>query len=116
MRNDFVTTQKSEEYNAFEQLNLNPAIFKAISACGYTKPTPIQAKSIPSTLTGQDIVACAQTGSGKTAAFVLPALHRLSEQPATKNTRILILTPTRELANQITKAAALCGKFLRFKI
>ena len=96
--------------------SLNSNISKAVTACGYTKATPIQAQSIPVILQGKDLVACAQTGTGKTAAFVLPALHRLSLQPPSKKTRILILTPTRELASQITKAANLYGKFLRFNI
>ena len=100
----------------FASLELHDNIAKAIAICGYTEPTPIQAQSIPSILDNKDIVACAQTGSGKTAAFVLPALHLLSSQPASKKTRILILTPTRELASQITKAASLYGKFLNFNI
>ena len=99
----------------FAHLNLNPNISKAIAACGYKEPTPIQAKSIPNILLGKDLVASAQTGTGKTAAFILPALHRLSKSTSRK-TRILILTPTRELANQITKAAENYGKFLRFNI
>ena len=100
----------------FSDFNLNPEIVKAIELCGYTTPTPIQAKSIPHILEGKDVVASAQTGTGKTASFVLPALHHLSAQPHTKKTRILILTPTRELANQITKAAMQYGKFMRFNI
>ncbi len=101
---------------SFVQLNLNPNINKALSACGYTTPTPIQAQSIPDILNGKDLVASAQTGTGKTAAFVLPALHRLSTQTPSKKPRVLILTPTRELATQIMKAASLYGKFLRFNI
>lgn len=100
---------------SFAQLNLDSNIYKAIEACGYTQPTPIQAQSIPDILLGKDLVASAQTGTGKTAAFVLPALQRLSREPS-KKTRVLILTPTRELANQIMKAASLYGKFLRFNI
>jgi superfamily II DNA/RNA helicase len=100
----------------FASLNLNDSINKAIAACGYTTPTPIQAKSIPDIMLGKDLVASAQTGTGKTAAFVLPALHRLSLQQASKKTRILILTPTRELANQILKATSTYGKFLRFNV
>lgn len=100
---------------SFEQLNLDPSIFKAIKACGYTEATPIQARSIPYILSGKDLVASAQTGTGKTAAFVLPALHGLTLTKATKP-RVLILTPTRELANQITDATAKYGKFLRFNI
>jgi superfamily II DNA/RNA helicase len=101
----------------FDQLNLHPNVAKAIAACGYTKPTPIQSKAIPEILNGNDTVACAQTGSGKTAAFVLPALDLLNNTPSVKQTRILVLTPTRELANQITTAAKLYGKFSpRFNI
>ncbi|EKD71181.1 MAG: hypothetical protein ACD_46C00260G0006 [uncultured bacterium] len=101
---------------SFAQLNLNDHLHKALKACGYTEPTSVQAKSIPAILAGNDLVACAQTGTGKTAAFVLPALQRLSMQKPSKTTRILILTPTRELAAQITKAASLYGKFLKFNI
>lgn len=101
---------------SFAQLNLNQNIFKAITACGYKTPTPIQARSIPDILLGKDLVASAQTGTGKTAAFVLPALHRLSLKKSTIKPRILILTPTRELATQITQAADTYGKFLRFNI
>src|SRR3990167_9908092 len=100
----------------FAQFNLNPQIAKALDACGYKNPTPIQAKSIPEILLGKDIVAYAQTGTGKTASFVLPALHRLSTSKATSKPRILILTPTRELANQITTAVGKYGKFLRVNI
>lgn len=100
----------------FTDFNLNPEIIKAIELCGYTTPTPVQAKAIPAILEGKDVVASAQTGTGKTAAFVLPALHHLGGQAHTKKTRILILTPTRELANQITKAAMQYGKFLKFNI
>jgi len=95
---------------------LNQKINKALTLCGYQSPTPIQAKAIPIILEGKDVVACSQTGSGKTAAFVLPALHRLSLQQASKHTKILILTPTRELANQIMQAARQYGKFLKFNI
>lgn len=100
----------------FDQLNLNPDISKALAACGYTKPTPIQARSIPDIIQGKDIVASAQTGTGKTAAFVLPALHRLSLKKSASKPSILILTPTRELARQITQSASKYGRFLRFKI
>lgn len=100
----------------FAQLNLNPAIVKAIKVCGYTQPTPIQERSIPEILSGKDIVASAQTGTGKTAAFVLPTLHHLSQSPSHRKARVLILTPTRELANQITTATSTYGKFLRFNV
>ena len=101
---------------SFTQMNLNSEVIKAISACGYTIPTPIQARSIPEILNGRDLVASAQTGTGKTAAFVLPALHLLSLNKSTMKPRILILTPTRELASQITDAAGKYGRFLRFNI
>lgn len=100
----------------FAQLNLSPPISKAILACGYDKPTPIQALSIPDILRGKDIIASAQTGTGKTAAFVLPALHRLTTKKPGSKARVLILTPTRELASQITRAADKYGKFLRLNI
>ncbi|HEY4744742.1 MAG TPA: DEAD/DEAH box helicase, partial [Desulfuromonadaceae bacterium] len=62
----------------FAELNLNPAILKALTACGYSAPTPIQAQAIPLVMAGHDLIATAQTGTGKTAAFVLPALERLA--------------------------------------
>jgi len=97
---------------SFIQLNLHPKINKALADCGYTKPTPIQARSIPDILLGKDIVASAQTGTGKTAAFVLPILDKLTIQASPRKTRILILTPTRELATQITQAVRTYGHFL----
>lgn len=69
---------------SFTQLNLHSSIQKAIAQCGYKDATPIQSKAIPLILEGKDIVACAQTGTGKTAAFVLPALNYLMSQPASK--------------------------------
>ncbi len=101
---------------SFSQFKLDPPIQKALTLCGYEKPTPVQALSIPDILKKHDTVVSAQTGSGKTAAFVLPALHLLSTQAACKKPRILVLTPTRELATQITKAARTYGKFVRFNI
>ena len=96
----------------FAQLNLDARLSKAIHTCGYTKPTQIQVRCIPDILSGKDLVASAQTGTGKTAAFVLPALQRLSSTPSQSKPRILILTPTRELAIQITQAVSKYGKFL----
>ena len=101
----------------FEELNLNPAILKAVTACGYTTPTPIQEQSIPVVMTGSDLIATAQTGTGKTAAFVLPALERLTV-PSTvpgKGPRILVLTPTRELAGQVMDAACKYGRGVRIR-
>lgn len=87
----------------FSELGLCPEILKAVAEQGYKKPSPIQAKSIPAVLDGSDLMAAAQTGTGKTAAFTLPILHNLNNQKVVKQrqVRALILTPTRELAAQI---------------
>ncbi|VDO20664.1 unnamed protein product [Heligmosomoides polygyrus] len=86
----------------FEQMNLSRPMLKAIAGAGYTDPTPIQAACIPVALAGRDICACAATGTGKTAAFVLPILERLLYRPNARScTRILVLVPTRELAIQV---------------
>lgn len=84
----------------FQQFDFHPAIAKAIAGCGYTTPTAIQQRAMPHLLAGKDLLGLAQTGTGKTAAFVLPTLQNL--QPGTRKTvRTLILTPTRELAEQV---------------
>ncbi|VDK83727.1 unnamed protein product [Cylicostephanus goldi] len=86
----------------FEQMNLSRPMLKAIAAAGYTEPTPIQSACIPVALAGKDICACAATGTGKTAAFVLPILERLLYRSNARScTRILVLVPTRELAIQV---------------
>ena len=102
---------------SFADLALTPSILKAVTACGYTTPTPIQEQAIPLALAGRDLIATAQTGTGKTAAFVLPALQLLSKPPRnnSKGPRILVLTPTRELANQVTDAIRGYGKFMRIR-
>lgn len=100
----------------FSQLNLNANINKAILKCGYQEPTKIQLASIPPILAGQDIIASSQTGSGKTAAFVLPVLHFIAKNKISNKPQVLILTPTRELSSQITKAIATYGKFLNFSL
>ena len=84
----------------FSKFNFDPAIAAAVNKCGYSVPTPIQMQAIPHLLEGHDLLGLAQTGTGKTAAFVLPTLQRLQQKPR-KKTRALILTPTRELAEQI---------------
>lgn len=84
----------------FSSFDLHPALRKAVKELGFVRPTPIQADAIPPGLEGRDVLACAQTGSGKTAAFLLPVIHRLIDQPR-RTTRALVLTPTRELAAQI---------------
>ncbi len=98
----------------FQELNLHENILKAISDAGYEAPTPIQAQAIPQILAGLDLRASAQTGTGKTAAFILPALHKLA-QPCDlppKGPRVLILVPTRELAMQVAKEAERYSKYL----
>jgi superfamily II DNA/RNA helicase len=103
---------------SFEDLKLNATILKAIAETGYTVPTPIQAQAIPEIMAGHDLMASSQTGSGKTAAFILPALQRLStpsDLPG-KGPRVLVLTPTRELAQQVCDAATKYGMNMRFKI
>ena len=99
---------------SFETLGLDPRILQALSASGYTEPTPVQTAAIPLVLAGADLMVSAQTGSGKTAAFMLPALHKLASPSAVggRGPRILVLTPTRELALQITTAATKYGKDL----
>jgi ATP-dependent RNA helicase RhlE len=85
---------------AFTTLGLHPSLVKGVKEMGFTRPTPIQAQAIPPALEGRDLLACAMTGSGKTAGFLLPIIHRLMDRPRGK-TRALVLTPTRELAAQI---------------
>ncbi|MBI4190850.1 MAG: DEAD/DEAH box helicase [Betaproteobacteria bacterium] len=99
---------------SFESLNLDPAILQALTASGYTEPTPVQARAIPEAIAGHDLMVSAPTGTGKTAVFVLPALQRLA-QPSAKpgrGPRMLVLTPTRELALQVTTAVEKYSKFM----
>ncbi|MCC7007166.1 MAG: DEAD/DEAH box helicase [Ottowia sp.] len=119
---------------AFVALGLNEGILKALAQSGYTTPTPVQTQAIPACIEGRDLLVSSQTGSGKTAAFMLPALHRIALQPPVQRpaqgqrpTRVsgkrprptpaqpavLVLTPTRELALQVTTATATYGKYLR---
>lgn len=100
----------------FMKLQLQDKILQAIDACNYNKPTPIQIQAIPHILNGKDIIASAQTGTGKTAAYVLPCLQLLSTKKSNNKPRILILAPTRELASQITKVIGIYGKFLKINI
>ena len=99
--------EPSATNNLFSALELDPLILSAIEETGYTEPTPIQAQAIPHVIAGRDLMAMAQTGTGKTAAFTLPMLQRLlphastSASPARHPIRALILTPTRELAIQV---------------
>ncbi|WP_339876491.1 DEAD/DEAH box helicase [Olleya marilimosa] len=102
---------------SFQSLGLSEALLKAISKKGYTTPSPIQAKAIPPVLQGHDVLASAQTGTGKTAGFTLPLLHVLSENPKEKYRpiRALILTPTRELAAQVYANVKEYSEFLNLR-
>jgi len=106
---------------SFESLGLAAPLLKAIADAGYTTPTPIQAQAIPAVLQGGDLLAGAQTGTGKTAGFTLPLLHRLHAGVPVKNARgknairALVLTPTRELAAQVEESVQTYGKYLPLK-
>lgn len=122
----------------FEALGLNPSIIKALTEAGYTSPTPVQEKAIPAAISGQDLLVSSQTGSGKTAAFMLPSLHQLADLPQAPQAartpnqerqasrargerpryqpaqpKMLVLTPTRELALQVTTATDKYGAYMR---
>ena len=100
----------------FAEIGLHPLLLQAVIDTGYTIPTPIQAQAIPFIMEGRDVMGAAQTGTGKTAAFTLPILHRLmpvantSASPARHPVRVLILTPTRELADQVAESVKRYGK------
>ncbi len=98
----------------FTSLGLDPRILQAVKEAGYTDPTPIQAAAIPAILTGRDLIGIAQTGTGKTAAFTLPLLTRMAQEPlaSPRRTRALILAPTRELAVQIEENVRAYAKHL----
>lgn len=102
----------------FQQLNIIAPILDALQAEGYTHPTPIQEQSIPIVLQGHDLLGCAQTGTGKTAAFAIPIIQLLQAQPKVagpKKIKVLVLTPTRELAIQISESFQVYGKNLALK-
>jgi len=99
---------------SFSDLGLIEPLLRSVSDAGYIEPSPIQVKAIPSILLGRDILASAQTGTGKTAGFVLPILQRLTNKPraGSNQTKVLILTPTRELAGQVHESIVQYGKYL----
>ena len=101
----------------FNELNLSAPLLRAVAEAGYESPSPIQASAIPPVLAGRDLMGCAQTGTGKTAAFALPMLDRLTAAPARKKgaVRALILTPTRELALQIGESFEQYSKYLKLR-
>ncbi|MDG5468411.1 DEAD/DEAH box helicase [Deltaproteobacteria bacterium IMCC39524] len=102
---------------SFSSLGLSELILRAVDESGYTEPTPIQVETIPVVLSGKDVLAAAQTGTGKTAGFTLPLLQRLAAGPRVKanHIRTLVLTPTRELAVQVAESVATYGKHLPLK-
>ena len=100
---------------SFEQFSLDQRIISGIKSVGYITPTPIQQRAIPITIGGRDLLGLAQTGTGKTAAFILPILHRLSSQVASRKVRALIVVPTRELAEQIHQTTVTLGKNTRVR-
>src|SRR4051812_1623918 len=101
----------------FAHLGLVEPILRALASEGYSTATPVQAKAIPPALEGRDVLACAQTGTGKTAAFALPILQRLAAAPVQekRSARCLVLCPTRELATQIGDGFRAYGKNLRLR-
>ena len=104
----------------FTRLGLAPEVLRGVRAAGYTEPTPIQVQAIPQILAGRDVVGCAETGTGKTAAFVLPILHLLRRKAkagarrmgTADNLRALVITPTRELAAQVETAVRDYSRFM----
>src|SRR5690606_13554671 len=100
---------------SFENLSLEPKLLSALVKAGFSTPTPVQEASIPKALEGHDLMVSAQTGSGKTAAFMLPALNRISQMPPNKGSgvSVLVLTPTRELAMQVAEATKVYGAHIK---
>ncbi|HAM33513.1 MAG: DEAD/DEAH box helicase [Deltaproteobacteria bacterium GWA2_65_63] len=111
--------QPLEKNTSFVPFGLRPEILRAVAEKSYTTPTPIQEQAIPIVLEGKDLIGCAQTGTGKTAAFALPILNRLQETPwkgtGRRPIRVLVLTPTRELASQIAESFGAYGKHTALK-
>ena len=98
----------------FTSFSFHPAVAAGITAAGYTTPTPIQIQAIPPVMAGRDVMGLAQTGTGKTAAFALPLLHRLAHGPRGR-VRALVVAPTRELAEQINDSILLLGRQTRLR-
>ena len=103
---------------SFHHFTLNDAITRALAEEKYLTPTPIQAQTIPIVMSGRDVIGIAQTGTGKTAAFALPILHRLAASPrplVRKSCRVVVLSPTRELSGQILDSFRAYGRHLRLR-
>ena len=112
------TPKKDSSLTSFDDFALNDAITRALAEEKYLTPTPIQAQTIPAVMSGRDVIGIAQTGTGKTAAFALPILHRLAasaRRPAPKSCRILVLSPTRELSSQTLDSFRAYGRHLRVR-
>ena len=99
---------------SFQNLGLKPELLRAVEDRGYTVPTPVQARAIPEVLARRDLLAGAQTGTGKTAGFVLPILQLITAEGAvsSRTPRVLVLVPTRELAAQVAESARTYGKYV----
>ena len=116
--NDQQAGRDGADVSAFAALGLSEPLLKALAHEGYTTPTPIQTKAMPHVLAGRDLFGCAQTGTGKTAAFALPLIERLMNDrrhAAPKHCRILVLAPTRELAGQIHDSFKAYGRHAHLK-
>src|SRR5256885_1413597 len=101
---------------SFRDLGLEPRILQAVQEAGYTEPTPIQSAAIPLVLSGQDMIGIAQTGTGKTAAFTLPILTRLAASPSSRQIRVLVIVPTRELVVQIDENVRAYARHLPLRV
>lgn len=110
---EIIESSSHDDVNTFYQMNLSRPLMKAIGVLGYTHPTPIQSMTIPVALLGRDICGCAATGTGKTAAYMLPTLERLLYKPMTAEsvTRVLVLVPTRELGVQVYQVTKQLAQF-----
>lgn len=114
----FEVADGSETVSSFYQMNLSRPLMRAIGVLGYTYPTPIQASTIPIALLGRDVCGCAATGTGKTAAYMLPTVERLLYRPANNRTvtRVLVLVPTRELGAQVYQVSKQLCQFTSIEI
>lgn len=114
----FEDAPENEDITSFYQMNLSRPLMKAIGFLGYIYPTPIQATTIPIALLGKDICGCAATGTGKTAAYMLPTLERLLYKPLTSEsvTRVLVLVPTRELGAQVYQVTKQLTQFTNIDV
>lgn len=117
-RDFFEEADESDAVTSFYQMNLSRPLMRAIGVLGYTYPTPIQASTIPIALLGRDICGCAATGTGKTAAYMLPTLERLIYRPLNNRTvtRVLVLVPTRELGAQVYQVTKQLTQFTNIEI